>query len=610
MANRRILFQLSGREMGGIETVLGNLLPHLKNWQIALCGNPGSGLATLSRLANRVFELNEQTNWKEIIVTFQPAIAVATSGPIMEWAAFCRSRKIPVLWLLGASPCSQPFELTALAHTLFDHILVPSDFVKRSLAIDSQVSILPNGIDCSLFQPDPKMRPTIRKSLGWEDHFIIGYCARAMPNKRHGDLVSALQILIKRVPSARLLFIGRTENKMAIEQYQRINEQISRHNLDDFVIQVSANPSQVPGLLGAMDAFAFPAISEGLGCSLLEAMAMELPTVVAKSGGSGELAEKSGCSLLVKPEDAQALAESLHQLWQNPALRTHLGSQARAYVLKNHEAKTVAGAYSRFFSSLSRSTKPKKPKVSVIIPFHNRKKYLRAAVLSCLAEKDPIEVIAVDDGSTDGSAQSIEDLPVRLFSHPSCRGEAAARNTGLKHCSADFVTFLDSDDLLCPEGISWRLRFLEQSTGDRAVVGAADCLIDENGNWLGPVDLHFKMPSNIPEKIDFCYLARHTRFHTTLSLYMFRRDLIQRTGLFDERLRLADDIDFLFRVLRIGDIPAFNKPVMRYRVHSENQSFSKTDARLAATKRTLGEMVLVRLSHGLSINKSDALTSL
>ncbi|MEQ1917842.1 MAG: SDR family oxidoreductase, partial [Elusimicrobiota bacterium] len=88
--------------------------------------------------------------------------------------------------------------------------------------------------------------------------------------------------------------------------------------------------------------------------------------------------------------------------------------------------------------------------LSVIVPVYNAGAFLKIALDSILAERLPgLEVIVVDDGSTDGAISEISHLPVRVVRQKN-RGEAAARNAGVKASTAPFVTFLDADDLLTP----------------------------------------------------------------------------------------------------------------------------------------------------------------
>ena len=86
-------------------------------------------------------------------------------------------------------------------------------------------------------------------------------------------------------------------------------------------------------------------------------------------------------------------------------------------------------------------------RVAVVIPTYNRVRLLERALRSVLDQaRVADEIIVVDDGSTDGTAEAVADLPVRLVRQANA-GAAAARNRGVREASSPWVAFLDSDDL-------------------------------------------------------------------------------------------------------------------------------------------------------------------
>ena len=96
-------------------------------------------------------------------------------------------------------------------------------------------------------------------------------------------------------------------------------------------------------------------------------------------------------------------------------------------------------------------------KVSVIVPVYNTEQYLRKCLNSLLIQTlDGVEIIAVNDGSTDGSAEILNQLQLenpgrmKVF-HEKNSGQAVARNLALEHCSGEYIAFLDSDDWVNPD---------------------------------------------------------------------------------------------------------------------------------------------------------------
>ena len=101
-------------------------------------------------------------------------------------------------------------------------------------------------------------------------------------------------------------------------------------------------------------------------------------------------------------------------------------------------------------------------RVSIVIPTHNRAGLLRLAVDSALAQTYPqVEVIVVDDGSTDGTAAMVAQYGERVtYLRQANRDVAAARNTGIRAASGDYLAFLDDDDLILPDKIERQAQVL------------------------------------------------------------------------------------------------------------------------------------------------------
>ena len=108
------------------------------------------------------------------------------------------------------------------------------------------------------------------------------------------------------------------------------------------------------------------------------------------------------------------------------------------------------------------------PSISVVIPCHNAAAFLRATIASILGQTEPVlEVIVVDDGSTDDSARIAELFgpPVRVVRQPN-QGESAARNRGIEAAAGDWVAFLDADDLWLPTKIELQSEAIRSAPAD------------------------------------------------------------------------------------------------------------------------------------------------
>ena len=125
--------------------------------------------------------------------------------------------------------------------------------------------------------------------------------------------------------------------------------------------------------------------------------------------------------------------------------------------------------------------------ISVIIPAYNVADFVREAVHSALAQtRADIEVIVVDDGSTDGSADTLGDLddPRLRVIRESHGGSAAARNAGLRLASGELVAFLDADDRWAPQNLERQSAFLENHPEVDMTFGHS-LVVDEAGHSLG-----------------------------------------------------------------------------------------------------------------------------
>ena len=182
------------------------------------------------------------------------------------------------------------------------------------------------------------------------------------------------------------------------------------------------------------------------------------------------------------------------------------------------------------------------PKVSVIIPTYNRLPMLKEAVDSVLAQDfEDVELIVVDDGSTDATAEEIKRYGerVRLLQHFKNRGVSAARNRGILHARGKYLAFLDSDDLWVKGKLKIQVAFLDDNPHYPL------CYTDEiwirRGRRVNPKFKHSKYSGWIFEKcLPLCIISP--------SSAMMRKTLFSKAGLFDEALPVCEDYDFWLRV--------------------------------------------------------------
>jgi Glycosyltransferases involved in cell wall biogenesis len=126
--------------------------------------------------------------------------------------------------------------------------------------------------------------------------------------------------------------------------------------------------------------------------------------------------------------------------------------------------------------------------VSVVVPTYNRAQLLPRALQSALSQTHAtLEIIVVDDGSTDSTREvvgRIADADSRVrYVHQANQGLAGARNTGIATAQGDYVTFLDSDDELCPDHVALRAEYLDENPATMMVHGGLEVV---NGSPMVP----------------------------------------------------------------------------------------------------------------------------
>jgi len=203
--------------------------------------------------------------------------------------------------------------------------------------------------------------------------------------------------------------------------------------------------------------------------------------------------------------------------------------------------------------------------ISVIIPVYNVAGFVRGAVDSALAQTfRDIQVIVVDDGSTDGSAETLADLDdPRLQVIRECHGgSAAARNAGLRLASGELVAFLDADDRWAPRNLERQSAFLE-SHPEVDMTFVHSLVVDEEGRSLG-----FKCSSRAGA-VSLSQLLRSNEIGNG-SCLLVRREALDQAGWFDPKLAACVDIDVWMRVasLRAGNVVAIPELLTFYRRRS------------------------------------------
>jgi glycosyltransferase involved in cell wall biosynthesis len=221
-------------------------------------------------------------------------------------------------------------------------------------------------------------------------------------------------------------------------------------------------------------------------------------------------------------------------------------------------------------------------KISVIIPIYGSEKYIAAAVQSVLDQTYPnFELIIVDNASPDRSleiCQQFTDARIRIICQAN-RGPSGSRNTGIRHATGDYISFLDGDDLWMPEKLAQHVAHLDRD----AHVGISFCyseLIDPDSQSLGlymiskrlrdfrPQDMLCRCPlgngsTNVYRREVFAAIEFQDNLYGTVETFYF-----------DERLKSIEDAECWFRMAVKCDLVSEGIPAVltQYRIHNHSSS--------------------------------------
>jgi SAM-dependent methyltransferase len=213
------------------------------------------------------------------------------------------------------------------------------------------------------------------------------------------------------------------------------------------------------------------------------------------------------------------------------------------------------------------------PAVSIVITCYNQAGFLADAIRSALAQSvdrslDPIEVVVVDDGSTDRTSSVASAFPQVRYIYQPNRGLSAARNAGLAVSRGSCVCFLDADDLLLPEAIECGLRAFEQHPRCAFVYGDFRD-VDENGNALSSPRGRRVAGDHYRALLEGNFIGMH-------ATVLYRREALLSVGGFDARLKRCEDYEIYLRLTREFPVHEHGGLVAHYRQHDSNMSHDRT----------------------------------
>ncbi|MDN3671937.1 glycosyltransferase [Flavobacterium branchiarum] len=213
------------------------------------------------------------------------------------------------------------------------------------------------------------------------------------------------------------------------------------------------------------------------------------------------------------------------------------------------------------------------PLVTVIIPTYNRKEYFETAIQSVVGQSYAnIEIIVVDDGSTDNYAGLICDkFSNCTYFYKKNGGIAAARNYGINLSEGEYIAFLDDDDFWESSKIEKQVKILLENPSVDCVHSSV-AVVNEKGELTG--DYFGAAQNKIAKRSGYVFWNALGCWVVKSPTPLIRKIVFQPDLLFDEKIKVGEDIDFYQRMFYRHKIHYINEPLAFYRVHNNTERLS------------------------------------
>jgi len=217
--------------------------------------------------------------------------------------------------------------------------VIKQNLIETTPINSKDIIIVPNGIDINRFNPQKVDNKKVRKEfkIGAEE-IVIGMLARFTLGKGHEELLLAAKDLNMEYKNLRYLIVGEPSRGEA-EYADKIKELAIQYDLKNLTF--TGFRGDTPEVLSALDIFAFPSHSESFGIALVEAMAMEKPSVCSNAEGVLDIAIDNETSYLFENKNAADLKSKLKKLIESKETRISFGENARKRVIENFDIESI-----------------------------------------------------------------------------------------------------------------------------------------------------------------------------------------------------------------------------------------------------------------------------
>lgn len=265
------------------------------------------------------------------------------------------------------------------------------------------------------------------------------------------------------------------------------------------------------------------------------------------------------------------------------------------------------------------------PLVSVIMPAYNAAPYIRESVASVLDQQHQnLELIIIDDGSTDGTADLIKGIDPRItVLSQENSGPAAARNLGLSKARGEFIAFLDADDLWTPDKLTLQLSFFKENPEFGVVFGGfLRWIAREDGGFDRPPEpegVHRPADAVISSQTGWIYVPLLYDSIVCIITALVRREALDTVGGFDPAFVTGEDYNLWLRISRQWQAAKLARTLAYYRIHRSSTTHKPRpinneyvalmsaletwgavgpDGRVADSERLRERLFMLNFSHG------------